>query len=543
MIVSGVRRVWPLVIAGSILGFSPGVHASACDQFVAESEAVEGVVPKLDDQGRVRALVMYGEGTFIAPKRSLIAEARRKAELRAKRAFSEWMQQDLSSESAYADMMETVEKTNQDGITEGTATEISQSIDVMRTNTSAVLSGIVKLDECVDTSQKFVLVEMGWKPSLSKAAGNAKATINSEVSRGNSASGSSTPKQASVSSNTKSKSVAQTGKVSTSKKGGITIVTVEVEGIGSNLKSATNEALRSAVAQVHGEAFASRQKSVDLVASIQATDSAGNSAGVAVEQSASLSEVSSSTSGLIESYEYLSKNDGSTGYRVVLRVNLPKYESSIDPSKNTIIVLPLKIAGGVSPAQASEVSGMIRDGVESLLGDSNGLAVLDRQNLGAQQRELDYLASGAAPISEMARMGNSAGADFMLIGEILSLNVSLDESQLAGKTIKRSVFDAEVSVKVIEVASTNIVYSRVLPFRRLKYKESTSQFDFSNEVAGTVARQVANRIGGGISSSRASDLPAQKSSAELKAEAKQATQSAKARIERMKQEAKKNDDW
>jgi len=488
--------------------------------------------------------VMYGEGTFLAPKRSLIAEARRKAELRAKRAFSEWMQQDLKSESAYADMMETVERTNQDGMTEGTATEISQSIDMMRTNTSAVLSGIVKLDECLDTEQKFILVEMGWKPSLSEAAGSAKAKITGEVKRGNTpANSSGGSKQAVVTSVPSSGATPATGIVSSKKKGGISIITVEVEGISTGLKSATNEALRSAVAQVHGEAFASRQKSVDLVATIQATDSSGNSAGVAVEQSASLSETSSVTSGLIESYEYISKSEGANGYRVVLRVNLPKYESTIDPSKNTIIVLPLKVASGVDRGRVTEVSSLIRDSIESLLGDSNGLAVLDRQNLKAQQKELDYLASGAAPISEMARMGNAAGADFMLVSEIMSLDVVLDESQLAGKTIRRTTFDAEVSVKVIEVASTNIVYSRVIPFRRLKYKESSSQFDFSNEVAGTIARQVANRIGGGISASRQADLPVQKTNAELKAQAQKATQSAKARIDRMKDEAKKNEDW
>ena len=54
----------------------------------------------------------------------------------------------------------------------------------MRSNTSAVLSGLVKLDECVDTEQKFILVELGWKPSLSAAAADTKSTINSEVARG-----------------------------------------------------------------------------------------------------------------------------------------------------------------------------------------------------------------------------------------------------------------------------------------------------------------------------------------------------------------------
>ena len=32
------------------------------------------------------------------------------------------------------------------------------------------LEGLVKLDECVDTEDLYILVELGWKPELSKAA-------------------------------------------------------------------------------------------------------------------------------------------------------------------------------------------------------------------------------------------------------------------------------------------------------------------------------------------------------------------------------------
>lgn len=174
------------VFLGALLiGLSGITYGAGCDQFMAEAEAVEGVVPKLNDDGSIRAFVMYGEDSFVAPKRSLITKARRKAEVRAKRAFSEWMEQNLESESLYNDMMETVEETDSNGMSSGTATEISQSIDVMRTNTKAVLSGIIKLDECLDTQQRFVLVEMGWKPSLSEAAADTKSKINSEVARGN----------------------------------------------------------------------------------------------------------------------------------------------------------------------------------------------------------------------------------------------------------------------------------------------------------------------------------------------------------------------
>ena len=157
---------------------------ASCVEFTKEAEAVEGVVPKFGKNRKIRAFVIYSEATFLAPKRSLIGKARRKAELRAKRAFSEFMKQKLNSETIVKDMLEQVERTDQDGNTEGMAEEISSEIDVIRTNTSAVLSGLIKLDECVDRKEKVVMVAVGWKPGLSKAAADTKQKIAREVKRG-----------------------------------------------------------------------------------------------------------------------------------------------------------------------------------------------------------------------------------------------------------------------------------------------------------------------------------------------------------------------
>jgi hypothetical protein len=163
----------------------PSAAYASCVEFEKEAEAIEGAVPKFDENGKLRAIVMYADASFLAPKRSLISKARRKAELKAKRAFSAWMEENLGSETLATDMMEQEEVTDQDGNTQGSVRELETQINIMRSDTKSVLSGLVKLDECVDTGQKFVLVELGWKPSLSKAAADTKQKIKSEVKRGN----------------------------------------------------------------------------------------------------------------------------------------------------------------------------------------------------------------------------------------------------------------------------------------------------------------------------------------------------------------------
>ena len=99
------------VLALCIVYSTNGTALASCDEYLKEAEAVEGVVPRFNDDNTIRALVIFGEGTFLTAKRSLISKARRKAELRAKRAFSEWMKESLQSESVVADMMEQEENT------------------------------------------------------------------------------------------------------------------------------------------------------------------------------------------------------------------------------------------------------------------------------------------------------------------------------------------------------------------------------------------------------------------------------------------------
>jgi hypothetical protein len=158
--------------------------AADCSQFEADAEAYEGVVPKFDGDGKLRALLMYGEGTFLFPQRSLIADARREAELTARRAYAEFLKSGFDAATVAEKFVQTEKVTDESGNTAGIALELKTTLNVMRQNTQATLSGIVKLDECVSQEGKYVLVQLGWKPSTSAAAADAKQTMNNDIARG-----------------------------------------------------------------------------------------------------------------------------------------------------------------------------------------------------------------------------------------------------------------------------------------------------------------------------------------------------------------------
>lgn len=492
------------IILVATLGLSAlaPIYASAsqtCAAYEAEAEAYSGVVPKFNEDGSLRALLMYGEGTFLTSKRSLIADARRKAELRARQAYAEFLKSDFDSQTLAKDLVETSQTTNQDGQTVGDAVELSSTLTQMRNNASATLTGIVKLDECVDVDEKYVLVTLGWKPSMSRAAAAADTQMNAPSPAVTAAHGSSA---GSVSGNAK-------GQPGASKLAGVELITLETSGIGVNLRAATNEALKSAVSQVFGEQFASQSSVVDSVDTLSASVG-GYELDAVVEQSSSQSAVQSSTSGFIRAWSYVEQSVVGGEHRVMLSVTVPKYQSSIDPSKSTMIVVPPQPGSGVDPSDQvfSAFADVLRSELEALMNATANVTVLDRAYTGLADSELASIQS-SGNVAEMAKLGNNVGADLMLVPVVEQFKYELDKRQLGEQMIERMVFNVTVSTKVIEVATTNLIDSRRFPQRNKKFRSDRPSEEMALFMAGRLGRHLSKKVGGSDASTLANAFESQ----------------------------------
>jgi hypothetical protein len=169
------------------LGFTSLASSAmaSCEQMYQDLDAGIGIHVRLSDQNDVEAIFTVGEGTFLAPKRSLIGKARTAATLDAKRAFSSWLNEAVAGGSVASSLMEQLEATDQTGQTTGTVEELTQIGETMSSATASVLSGLIKLDECVDTDENYVLVELGWKPSLSQAAREVSSDLSGTLTSDN----------------------------------------------------------------------------------------------------------------------------------------------------------------------------------------------------------------------------------------------------------------------------------------------------------------------------------------------------------------------
>jgi hypothetical protein len=493
------------VAFGVLAFFSLPVSAQEnCSAYEAEAEAFSGVVPKFDESGKLRALLMYGEGSFVTPKRSLIANARRKAEMRARQAYAEFLNSEFDSQTLSKNLVQTAESTKEDGETVGSATELSSTLEQMRNNASATMSGLVKLDECVDTAGKYVLVTLGWKPSLSRAAANSQRQMTQPAASAETAK---SPGQTGAAA--QSSAPSDSGKSSGSeaapsgKLAGVELITVETRGIGVSLRSATNEALKSAVSQVFGEQFAAQTSVIDSVDSVSAS-AGGIEVGAVVEQSSSKSAVQSSTSGLISSWSYIEQTVVSGEHRVKLTVTVPQYQSSIDPSKSTIIVVPPQPAPGVDVADGvfTEFSNLLRAELEASMNATSNLTVLDRGFTRLAESELAGI-QASGNVSEMAKLGGKVGADLMLVPVIDEFKYEMDSRKIGEQVIERMVFNVTITTKVIEVATTNLIDTRRFPQRNKKIRSDTPTQEMALFMANRLGRHLIKKVGGSSASSSA----------------------------------------
>lgn len=443
----------PIPWVAMMLSISSSAYAqSPCDAMMEEAEAVSGAVPKFEN-GQLVSVSMYAEGSFISAKRSLIASARTDAEMRAKSLLSSFFKEEIQRGTLHESLVEVAELTSGDGTTEAQALELKRTADYIASNSSAVLRGVVKLDECVDTDEKFILVRMGWKPSFAAQAEQAQQTAARPSATNEPNRSATTPAQSSSDNRFSSSSDADSG----SEKAGIQYTEIETIGNGASYEDAVRSALRSAVAQVFGEAFASSQSVTSQVNTLELTDSEDNSYGVAAESNSTTESSSSATSGIIHEYRILQVEETANGYTTTVNVVLAEYNSGIDESKHNIVVLPTLASNA-----HSDIANSIQQRLEQRLVQSNKFNLLDREFIDTANRELGFVASGNSPVEELSRLGNQVGADLLVITEIENYSVNITARQAGNRTLERSELSAEVHVKVINPATTQIVVSEIV---------------------------------------------------------------------------------
>lgn len=241
-------------------------------------------------------------------------------------------------------------------------------------------------------------------------------------------------------------------------------VTRSVTGVGPTYQEALNSALYTAVQQVRGA-----EVGIDKnVASIINIVSSKRSDIVTFEQNVTY-DIYADTHGWLKSYEVLSINEPKAEggqWTVKASVVVPRFETDVmpDDKRITIAVAPFTtsksrydIEGEV--LSASDVSQRIAEDVQTNLTQNGRFAVVNRGQAQAMNKEFSLLGSNMVSAEQASRLGQIAGADFMVVGSIRHLGKPTRSKTYYGSDFNSNRIQVEISYQVVEVASQRMVWA------------------------------------------------------------------------------------
>lgn len=305
-------------------------------------------------------------------------------------------------------------------------------------------------------------------------------------------------------------------------------VTVPAVGYGDTFEQAVESALGNAIKQVNGAAVATRSASpkayvqvkrdaegqssaeLDAKRSEQTTQSglikdtvtdnqqSLNATASAQAQASSKTTVEAGVGstndvraqGKVKGYSVVKQEcGGSKGCMVELSVTIEKFEykeKSPKLDRDSIAVV------ATGKLRTSALSADLRQSVTDKLVKSGRFTVLDRNNDAAFEKENDFLASDNVSDQQRARLGQAAGADFLLIIDLTQASVSTrvqeHNVELTGESTREVSHSTRASVRytLVEAATRAVKWSDSASFASGGNKISAAMEQFQGKMVGDI---------------------------------------------------------
>ena len=244
---------------------------------------------------------------------------------------------------------------------------------------------------------------------------------------------------------------------SNSSRSKLTVVSVNVTGIGFNSKDAIKDGLLQAISQVNGLQMSSQTTSA--MASFE-TIKDGNE--TFASSSSFQEEIKQKTKGVIQSWKIISTGKSQSGkmFQAKIDVNVSKLELSSELKRMRFVVSPIKISKSIDDLSiAKKFATTFNSNLRSMLVKSNRFALLDRENSRELNKEIDVIKGSNVRVEELAKLGNKVGADYIIIASLQKLNNKTIKQKLMGETISSKEINADLAISVIDIATSQIIFS------------------------------------------------------------------------------------
>lgn len=232
--------------------------------------------------------------------------------------------------------------------------------------------------------------------------------------------------------------------------------TITTTGSGRTEKDAIKDALVLAVSQVRGLSISSKEM-VSIKDKIQNENVSSNTD--------YQNKINTYTQGIVSQFEVLESEKSKLmgGYKVKIRAVIPTYNAGTQINRLRLAVVPIRISGNINDRSSAEKYAQTwAFNLEEGLVQSRRFAMLDRSFTDITNKEIQQYANGNFSITELARLGQQAGTDYLVTGELRKY-LTVDKSvtnPLTGSKIARSSTNIELSLRLIDVATGQIKFAK-----------------------------------------------------------------------------------
>ena len=237
----------------------------------------------------------------------------------------------------------------------------------------------------------------------------------------------------------------------------VTFVSVEAEGFGPRKSDAIADALIQAISQINGAEVGGQ-----TMRSLKEESSESSEGNDYLLQETFQSKVSMKSKGLVKSWSTVAETqDSGTGlWTVKIAAMISRYSGSKQLKRLRMAVVPLRVDPALD-ASAMGIADTFSSALQDGLTKTRKFAMLDRSFIHEQNTELAKIQGGGFPTEELARLGNRAGTDYLIVGQLkrASQTESTIQSRLTGREIKVKNAQVVVSYRIIDVATTQLKYS------------------------------------------------------------------------------------
>lgn len=274
--------------------------------------------------------------------------------------------------------------------------------------------------------------------------------------------------------------------------------TVECAGTGATLNAAIRDALDEAIGRINGRSIETKKQLESIEVAV-----ADNNSEAFLSAEAYKSSVKTATKGVVSGYDILSKTQNEAGsWETTLRVKVVKYVAA-NSNRKRIAVWPLATSGTPclidgKAVDKGKIGRLLTQNIVSSLVQSRRFTVLDREYIGELAGERALVEADEVPVEEMARLGQTLVADYLLTGIVERLTYAEKKirMQSSGRELTSRQGHAEISIRLVDVATRKIAFA---DFLKLRVNESDLQrygANFHGEgVESVLAMVVADRVG------------------------------------------------